>query len=135
VLLNRLRTENDIRRAISPTVLPRTLYESYDRLLESIDHKYEQLVMKTSFLITMCRGRYRGPKGSLSLEEVVQGIATIGEDGYIDLSSTFLEPQLLLKEYGALLLERTDEYGKVSVEPCHYTVMVSISRFPDNSLL
>lgn len=125
MLLNILRTENDINHAL--TVLPRTLFETYDRLLESIDQKYAGLVKRALFLVI-----HKHTDISLSLKALVQGIATINEDLHVNWSSTFLELQLLIQECGALLLGCTDTSN---VEPCHYTVGVSKSHFPDNSLV
>jgi hypothetical protein len=48
-LLNKLSTVKDIRHALS--VLPHTLFESYDRLLESIDETYTDLVIAALYLI------------------------------------------------------------------------------------
>jgi hypothetical protein len=67
-ILNKLRTEKDIRHAL--TVLPRTLFESYDRLLESINEQYADVVSSALFLVIHAIK-------PLSLGQIVEGIAPV----------------------------------------------------------
>jgi hypothetical protein len=121
-ILNKLCTERDVRDALA--VLPQTLFESYDRLLISIDERHAELIRKALALIVHARKK-------LNLEQVIEAIAPINEEGYIDWSATFMDPRLLLRECRALLtLDDGDDDGDgirtdINVQFCHYTVRVS----------
>jgi hypothetical protein len=121
-LINKLRTEKEIRHAL--TVLPQTLFESYDRLLELIDGKYAELVMKVLHLVIV----FPTVAPCLPVHTILDGISSIDERGYIDRSATFLDSRILLQECGVLLRENGDYF-----QTCHYSVEVchcTCSGFP-----
>ncbi|KAI5789959.1 hypothetical protein FPQ18DRAFT_39445 [Pyronema domesticum] len=124
--LNKLSTVKDIRRALS--VLPHTLFESYDRLLESIDETCTNLVIAALYLIIHSLE-------PLTLVKIVQGIAPIDDRGYIDYTATFMKPRRLLKQCRALLMEserqewpgdykpsKEEKKMDLRIRLCHYTV-------------
>jgi hypothetical protein len=117
-ILNKLRTEKDIRHAL--TVLPRTLFESYDRLLESINEQYADVVSSALFLVIHTIK-------PLSLGQIVEGIAPVDAAGYLDYSASFADPSLLLYECGALLMHKDGYWNQPGVHLCHYTVEVNRS--------
>ncbi|KAF8246567.1 hypothetical protein K440DRAFT_662004 [Wilcoxina mikolae CBS 423.85] len=108
--MNMLRTPKAIREAL--TILPQTLFKTYDRMLELIEEDQAgELAAKAFFLVAhLC--------GHLSLEQLVEAIAPIDHNNCLDWSATFVDPRQLLGEYLVSdYLRKHDKYLKYAIEP------------------
>ncbi|KAF8249154.1 hypothetical protein K440DRAFT_660414 [Wilcoxina mikolae CBS 423.85] len=96
-LLNRLKTQKDIREALKK--LPRTLFETYDRMLEYIEEESSAELVSKAFHWVVHSAR------SLKLEEVVAALALDENEKWLDLNATFSDPRDLLRVSSSLLYE------------------------------
>ena len=96
-LLNRLKTPKDIRDALDN--LPRTLFETYDRMLEYLEEESSIELASKAFHWVVHSGR------PLTLEEVVEALALDENEKRLDLNVTFADPRDLLRVSSSLLYE------------------------------
>lgn len=111
--------------------LPRTLFESYDRMLAHIaENHHEALIRKAFFFIFHARM-------PLSLKMLVEAIAPVDENNQIIFDATFFDPEKLVKICRSLLyLVKTpsgrNRYDAIvrenqeGVTFCHLTVKVNL---------
>ncbi|KAF8539493.1 hypothetical protein BDD12DRAFT_924175 [Trichophaea hybrida] len=130
-LLNRLPTQKAIKEALGR--LPRTLFETYDRMLEYIEEDSVELACKAFQLIVHS-------ERPLTIEELVEALAVNNNDTRLDLSATFSDPRDLYRICSSLVYDgKTSGYpwwapslsedeslskdeSYQSVRLCHYTV-------------
>jgi hypothetical protein len=65
-------------------------------MLKCVDDKYSKRVIKALYLIIHIP--------DMTLQSVLEGIAPINDEGYINWDATFLDPKLLFKETGIMLM-------------------------------
>jgi ankyrin repeat protein len=111
--------------------LPRTLFESYDRMLAHIaENHHEALIRKAFFFIFHARI-------PLSLKMLVEAIAPVDENNQIIFDATFFDPEKLIKICRSLLYlvktpsgrNRYDAAVRENQEGvtfCHLTVKVNL---------
>jgi len=126
-LLNRLPTRKAIKEALGR--LPRTLFETYDRMLEYIEEYSVELACKAFQLIVY-------PQRPLTTEELLEALAVNDNDARLDLNSTFSDARDLLMMLSSLVYEgelasTPQELQNASahksyrgIRLCHYTVEV-----------
>jgi hypothetical protein len=112
--LSTLETEKAIKNALQN--LPITLFETYERILDSIeDCRSSTELARKAFLWLV------GAERPLQLTELVEALALEVGDTMLDRTATFNDTRGLLRTCRSFV-DHNEETGYISF--CHYTVFV-----------